>query len=77
METLTPAQIDCPQRRFEQSYVTSSEICQIVGVTKAAITKAVARGDIPRPIVVNCQMKLWERKTLEPYLQKWKDKSKN
>ena len=60
------------QKRFEETYITSTELQREAGVTRSAVMYARKRGDLPEPIVVNDgQLTLWERATLKPFLDKW------
>ena len=60
------------QQKFDETYISSSEICRQLGVSRAAIVNARRRGLLPDPIVVNdIQLYLWERETVQPYLEAW------
>ena len=61
--------------KFQQSYVVVSEIANTLNVTKAAVHKAVSRGDLPPPVFIGCRFALWERTEVEPYIEKWLSKS--
>lgn len=60
------------QEKFDNTYISSSEICRELGVTRATIVNARRRGLLPDPVIVNdIQLYLWERKTVQPYLDAW------
>lgn len=60
------------QEKFDSTYISSSEICRELGVSRAAIVNARRRGLLPDPVVVNdIQLYLWERETVRPYLDSW------
>lgn len=60
------------QEEFDEAYITSSEICKELEVTRKAIVDARRRGDLPDPIVVNGQILIWKRRTIRPHLESWK-----
>lgn len=63
---------DTSQWRFDGKYVTSSEICKRLGVSRAAMTAARRRGMLPDPVSLNgTQIYLWEREVVQPYLEAW------
>ncbi len=54
-------------------YITSAEIQQDLGITRAAILYARRTGKLPEAIEVQPgTLFIWERKTVEPYLSAWK-----
>lgn len=60
------------QEKFDNTYISSSEICRELGVTRATIVNARRRGLLPDPVIVNdIQLYLWERETVQPYLNAW------
>jgi len=60
------------QEAFDRHYVSSAEIVQRLGITRATVLKARRDGRLPDPIRINgSQLFIWERSTVEPYLDKW------
>jgi hypothetical protein len=59
------------QERFAQQYITSTEICEEVGVARATILHARRRKLLPNAIVVN-NVYIWEREPVRPYIEAWK-----
>lgn len=62
------------QQRFDAMYMCSSEIQKRLGVARTSITQARRRGMLPDPIIVHigeAMLYLWERTTVEPYLNAW------
>lgn len=60
------------QSRFDSTYITSGEICNRLQVAKSSIVHARKRGILPDPVVVSDgQFYLWERTTINPYLDAW------
>lgn len=62
------------QQEFDEIYITSSEIGQVLGVCRATLLNARRRGILPDPIVVNgAQIFIWKRNLLQPYLDQWRN----
>lgn len=62
-----------PQEEFDRTYITSSEICHELDVSRPAILDARRRGLLPEPILVNGnQLTLWKRDEVRPYIEAWK-----
>ena len=60
------------QQRFEQNYITSSEICNLLGVTRPAIHFRRKAGLLPEAIqVYGQQLLIWEREQIKPFLVEW------
>ncbi len=69
---LAPVVETTAQQRFDKHYINSVEIAQMLGVTRAAVMYARKRGILPEPIVVNnCQIFVWERAAVTPYVDAW------
>lgn len=61
--------------RFHGLYVTSSAVAAELQVTRTAIAQARADGRLPDSIPVEGgRFYLWERATIEPYIQAWKER---
>lgn len=67
-------QSQTPAQKFKALYMTASEVCDDVGVTRAALTKAILRGDLPDPIYVSSTFVVWEREIAAPFISIWKAK---
>jgi len=66
---LTPS-VD--QTEFDALYMTSSEICNRLGVKRSSIVIARQRGALPAPIVVRgCKIHIWKRPEVLPYVERW------
>lgn len=62
------------QERFNRTYITSSEICQRLQVTRPAIHFRRKAGNLPDSInVYGQQLLIWEREPIEPWLVKWEE----
>lgn len=60
------------QEEFDSTYISSSEICTELKVSRSTLVNARRSGLLPDPIVVNgVQFHLWKRDTVAPYLEAW------
>lgn len=60
------------QREFDERYITSSEIMEMLDVSRTTIHSARTTGKLPDPIYIRDQIYIWERATVMPYLDAWK-----
>ncbi|MDH5573327.1 MAG: hypothetical protein OEY89_16310 [Gammaproteobacteria bacterium] len=61
------------QSIFDRDYITSSEICETMGVARSSIVYARRVKILPEPIKVKgTRAFLWHRKTTELYLNAWR-----
>jgi hypothetical protein len=69
------------QEEFDKTYISSTEICHILDVSRATIVTARKRGKLPEPICVQrpggseqgqAQILLWKRARLEPIIADWR-----
>lgn len=61
------------QEEFDEVYISSGEIRQMLGICRAMIVQAKNRGILPAPITVNgSQLQLWKRKEVMPQVEAWK-----
>ena len=61
------------QEEFDEIYISSSEICAELGVSRATIVRGRERGLLPDPIVLNKgQIQLWKRAEVRPAIDGWK-----
>jgi hypothetical protein len=58
------------QAEFDVEYITSREICQILGVTRTSLLAARKRKVIPDGIFV-CDTMIWCRSEVMPYILRW------
>lgn len=59
------------QEEFDKKYISSSEICKMVGVTRAAIIQARRKGILPNPINIDDHLFLWVRADIQESLDNW------
>jgi hypothetical protein len=59
------------QTKFSETYVTTTEICRRLSVTRSTLHMARITGKLPDAIDVQGQLFLWERNEIEPYLSAW------
>jgi len=61
------------QKIFDRDYITSSEICETMGVARSSIVYARRVKILPEPIKVKgTRAFLWHRRTTEVYLNAWR-----
>lgn len=61
------------QEEFDRTYITSSEICKELNITRATIVQGRKRGLLPDPVVINgAQIHIWPRSVVRPHLDAWK-----
>ena len=59
------------QEEFDQKYISSREICRVVGVTRAAVIQAKQKGILPEPISVEQHISLWLRADVQEAIDSW------
>jgi len=65
-------QFDTAQQRFDDIYITSSEIQKELGVDRSTILDARRRGMLPDPVIVTgARVFIWEREKTRPFLDAW------
>lgn len=65
------------QKRFDEMYITSSEIAQRLNVTRPAIHFRRKAKRLPNAITVpGNTLTIWERDQIEPHLRKWEEELK-
>lgn len=63
-----------PQKAFDAQYITSSEICEELKVSRTSIANARKTGTLPNPIAVNgLHIFIWERARVRPFIDAWKE----
>lgn len=65
------------QDEFDETYITSTEICAELGVTRSTVLMGKKRGMLPDPISVNrpqqgAHIVIWKRQAVRPYIDAWK-----
>lgn len=70
--TLVEAAQETAQERFNRTYISASEIIEILNVHRSTLLYARRTGKLPEPIIVNDQVLLWERESVQPYIAAWK-----
>lgn len=69
---MSTAQKKTPQQAFDDAYITSTEICEILEVSRVAIHYRRKTGKLPDSIKVHGQQLLvWERDKITPHLKEW------
>lgn len=61
------------QRRFNENYITATEVAEFVGVSRVSVLRAKQRGMLPDAIRVgDNHVCIWERTPVMPYVEAWK-----
>lgn len=65
------------QEEFDNKYISSTEVCQQLGIHRTTVLLALKSGRLPVPIMLRRpngqpQILLWERAPLLPILAEWK-----
>lgn len=61
------------QEKFDRDYISSSEICQSLDISRSALVAARRRGILPEPITIQGSLVFfWERDEVIPNLMKWR-----
>lgn len=63
--------IDNQSTEFRTKYITSSEVRNILMVSRTALHHRRRSGKIPDGIRLDNTVTLWERDQLKPYLEQW------
>ena len=68
-----PEEISAAQAKFDATYITSSEIMRNLDLTRASLMHARNTGKLPPAIEVNDgRLFIWERQTVQPFIENWK-----
>lgn len=61
------------QQRFNDKYITATEVAEFVGVSRVSVLRAKQRGLLPDAIHVgDNHVCIWERSPVMPYVDAWK-----
>lgn len=64
-----------PQEKFNSLYISSAEICQMLGITRGGLVLAKKKGILPDPIMIpGGQIHIWDREEVMPALTQWHQK---
>lgn len=64
-----------PQEEFDAKYITSTEICRDLGVTRASVSNARDRGALPEPVRIgraHSHVMIWLREEAAPHIERWR-----
>ncbi len=62
------------QKRFDETYITSTEICERMKVSRPAVHFRRKNGHLPNAIRVYGQsLFVWDRQQIEPKLVEWEN----
>lgn len=58
---------------FRKDYMTSTEICEEMGINRSTLVFAQKSGRLPSAIrVCGSHVSIWRRETVRPHLDAWK-----
>lgn len=65
------------QEDFDAKYITSTEICRDLGVTRASVGLARDRGALPPPVQIkrpngDTHVMIWLREEATPLIEAWR-----
>jgi len=64
------------QKHFDDTYISSTEICQTLGVNRSTVFNGARAGKLPEGIVIRradggTHIMLWPRASAEPMIEQW------
>lgn len=65
------------QEQFDQTYISSSEICQRLDIVRSTLSIGARAGKLPEPIIIRrtggegAHVMLWIRNDAEPMMHEW------
>lgn len=64
------------QSEFDTKYISSTELCTTLGVTRATLVNGRRRGALPDPVRIDRpdgspHIMLWLRAEVAPYIERW------
>lgn len=63
--------VNSAQEEFDRKYISSSEICKTLQISRPTLMSARKRGLLPDPIAIGNQIYLWERERVKENLDAW------
>lgn len=64
------------QQEFDEMYITSSEITEMLDISRSSLLRARRRGQLPQPIMIGSTERpavvFWRRIDVAGILQSWK-----
>jgi predicted DNA-binding transcriptional regulator AlpA len=62
------------QNLFDNTYITSYEICKTLGIERSTLLRARARNKLPEPILIpGVNAYIWERNKVAAAIDQWKE----
>ena len=71
MSTLSPIVPNEAQRKFNETYISTTEIIEKLGLSRTSLHIARTTGKLPDPICIHGQIYVWERAKITAYLDAW------
>lgn len=65
------------QEVFDRTFISSTEICQRLGIARSTLLNGSRTGKLPEAIVISrgsgegAHIMLWERSAAEPMMEEW------
>ena len=64
------------QQHFDRTYISSSEVCQRLGVVRSTVFNGARANKLPEPIIIRrpdggSHIMLWLREQAEPMMAAW------
>ena len=65
------------QEHFDKTYISSSEVCERLGVVRSTLFNGAKPGKLPEPIIIRraggegAHIILWLRADAEPMMEEW------
>jgi predicted DNA-binding transcriptional regulator AlpA len=72
MPAISKTETSEAQRKFNETYISTSEMIEMLGVSRTAIHTARTTGKLPNPICIHGQIFVWERAKVSAYLDAWR-----
>lgn len=61
---------------FHKTYITSTEIGKMLGVSRSAVIQGRQKGLLPGAIFIDRTVTLWKREEIAPYVADWLNRRK-
>lgn len=64
------------QEHFDRTFISSTEICQRLGVARSTVFNGTKAGKLPEAIIIRradggAHIMLWQRADAEPMMEEW------
>lgn len=60
------------QKNFDEEYISSTEVCQKLGISRSALVAGRRRGMLPEPVTIDgANIFIWKRQEVTKALEAW------